>query len=130
MIRTFRDKEAQRVFTREGSRRLPKSIQRAAQRKLEILDAAESIQDLRSPPGNRLEKLSGDWADQYSLSHKSEAQNRKKRRTCQESAAEITQRQVANSRPGRFVTYGGSTVIIGPSGEIRADGEKRRHCPS
>lgn len=67
MIRTFRDKEAQRVFTREGSRRLPKSIQRAAQRKLEILDAAESVEDLRSPPGNRLEKLSGDRAGQYSL---------------------------------------------------------------
>jgi proteic killer suppression protein len=67
MIRRFRDKEAERIFTREGSKRLPQNIQRSAQRKLGILDGAESLQDLRSPPGNRLEKLSGDRADQHSI---------------------------------------------------------------
>jgi proteic killer suppression protein len=42
-------------------------VQRLAQRKLVILDAAESLQDLRLPPGNRLERLSGDRAGQHSI---------------------------------------------------------------
>jgi len=67
MIRSFRDKDTERIFTREGSRRLPEDIQRGAQRKLAILDGAESLQDLRSPPGNRLEKLYGDRRGQHSI---------------------------------------------------------------
>jgi proteic killer suppression protein len=67
MIRSFRDKETQRLFQREVPRKLPEKVQRVALRKLVILDAAESLQDLRLPPGNRLEKLSGDRAGQYSI---------------------------------------------------------------
>ena len=67
MIRGFGDRETQRLFQRESSRKLPNDIQRIALRKLVILDAAESINDLRLPPGNHLEKLSGDRAGQHSI---------------------------------------------------------------
>jgi proteic killer suppression protein len=67
MIRTFRDKETEKVFVREGSRKLPGDVQRGAQRKLELLHAAESLAELRVPPGNRLEKLSGERQGQYSV---------------------------------------------------------------
>lgn len=52
---------------RERSRRLPSDIQRIAQRKLVILDAAESLEDLRAPPGNRLERLIGTRNGQHSI---------------------------------------------------------------
>lgn len=67
MIRTFRDKETEKVFRREPSRRLPAALLRQTQRKLIILDGAETLQDLRIPPGNRLEKLRGDREGQYSI---------------------------------------------------------------
>ena len=67
MIRSFRDKETEKVFRREGSRKFPPALQRQAQRKLAILDGAETLQDLRIPPGNRLEKLQGDRDGQYSI---------------------------------------------------------------
>jgi proteic killer suppression protein len=67
MIKGFSDRETPRVFEREFSRRLPESIQRVARRKLLILDAAEALQDLRVPPSNRLEKLSGDRQGQHSI---------------------------------------------------------------
>jgi len=67
MIKSFASKETERLFTREFSRKLPHSIQRAARVKLEILDAAESLEDLRVPPSNRLEKLSGNRQGQYSI---------------------------------------------------------------
>ena len=67
MIKTFACKETQRIFSRQFSRKLPQSIQRVARRKLEILDAAEVLQDLRIPPSSRLEKLSGDRKGQYSI---------------------------------------------------------------
>lgn len=67
MIRSFRDRETERVFRREGTRKLGPDVQRMAQRKLAILDAAESLKDLRVPPGNRLEKLSGDCEGQHSI---------------------------------------------------------------
>jgi proteic killer suppression protein len=67
MIRHFRDKESERVFHRERSARLPPDIQRIAQRKLVMLNAAESLQDLRAIPGNHLERLSGTRAGQYSI---------------------------------------------------------------
>lgn len=67
MIQSFRKKETQKVYLREGSRKLPADIQRAAQRKLAMLDAAESLDDLHVLPGNRLEKLSGSRAGQYSI---------------------------------------------------------------
>ena len=60
MIRSFQNKETERIFLREKSRKLRPGVQRVAQRKLAMLDAAQSLQDLRVPPGNRLEKLSSD----------------------------------------------------------------------
>ena len=67
MIKSFSCKETKKLFNREFSRKLPRDIQRAARRKLEILDAAEVLQDLRIPPSNRLEKLSGDRKGQHSI---------------------------------------------------------------
>jgi proteic killer suppression protein len=67
MIRSFRDRKTEEVFRRERVRALHPYVQRLAQRKLVILDAAESLQDLRLPPGNRLERLSGDRAGQHSI---------------------------------------------------------------
>jgi proteic killer suppression protein len=67
MIRSFRDEETERVFRRERSRKLPPDLQRIALRKLAIIDAADSLMDLRSPPGNRLELLSGTRAGQHSI---------------------------------------------------------------
>lgn len=67
MIRSFRDKETEKVFLRERSRKLSPDVQRIALRKLAMLDAAQVFQDLRAPPGNRLEKLSGDRQGKYSI---------------------------------------------------------------
>jgi proteic killer suppression protein len=67
MIRSFRDRKTEEVFRRERVRALHPDVQRLAQRKLAILDAAESLQDLRVPPGNRLERLSADRAGQHSV---------------------------------------------------------------
>ena len=59
VIRSFRARDSEDAFNRLPARRLPSHILRAARRKLLILDAAESLADLRVPPGNRLERLSG-----------------------------------------------------------------------
>lgn len=67
MIKSFRDADTQKVFERQRVRRWSLQLQRAGLRKLLILDAAEELGDLRVPPGNRLEKLSGDRAGQYSI---------------------------------------------------------------
>jgi len=67
MIRSFRDDEARKVFQRQRSRRLPADLQRGALRKLAMLDAAEVLEDLRVPPGNRLERLSRVREGQYSI---------------------------------------------------------------
>lgn len=67
MIKSFACKETERLFERQFSRKLPQSIQRVARRKLEILDAAGVLQDLRIPPSNLLEKLSGDRKGQHSI---------------------------------------------------------------
>ena len=67
MIKSFADKETEKVFNREFSRKLPPDIQRPSRRKLEILNAAETLLDLRQPPSNHLEKLSGSRPGQYSL---------------------------------------------------------------
>jgi toxin HigB-1 len=66
MIRSFKGVRARPVFTRQVARGLSPEIQRAAYAKLAILEAAGAVSDLRIPPGNRLEKLSGDRAGQYS----------------------------------------------------------------
>ena len=67
MIISFRDQDSERVFHGGRSRRLPPDIQLIAQRKLTVLDAAEVLQDLRVPPGNRLERLLGVRRGQYSI---------------------------------------------------------------
>ena len=67
MIKSIRDRETAKVFRREWSRRLPDDIQQVGYRKLRYLNNAKSLQDLRSPPANRLEKLKGDRAGQYSI---------------------------------------------------------------
>ena len=67
MIRSFRDRDTERIWKRRRVRRLDDSTQRIVLRKLLILDAAEVLGDLRVPPGNRLEKLKGDRAGSYSI---------------------------------------------------------------
>jgi len=67
MIKSFRDAETEKVFNRRFSRRLPNDVQAAALRKLRMLANAHDVIDLRSPPGNRLERLSGDRSGQYSI---------------------------------------------------------------
>ena len=66
MIRSFKDKTTRAVFEGDPPARL-RSIAKAAGRKLDMLDAAVSLNDLRSPPGNRLEALRGDRAGQHSI---------------------------------------------------------------
>jgi proteic killer suppression protein len=67
MIKSFADNETEKLFRRRLSRKLPQKIQRKERMKLEVLDAAEVIDDLTIPPGNRLEKLSGNRTGQYSI---------------------------------------------------------------
>ena len=67
MIKSFRDKNTERVFKREPTKRFSEAVQRAALRKLLILDAAEKLSDLAVPPGNRLQKLRGDRKGQHSI---------------------------------------------------------------
>lgn len=67
VIRGFADRETAKVWHREQSKRFGSELQRAANRKLLMLDAAEVLEDLRIPPGNRLEKLAGDRRGQHSI---------------------------------------------------------------
>jgi proteic killer suppression protein len=67
VIRDFRDKETEKIFNRQRSRKLPHNIQQLALRKLRMLNRSQTLQDLRVPPSNRLEKLSGARAGQYSI---------------------------------------------------------------
>ncbi|MCH5462513.1 type II toxin-antitoxin system RelE/ParE family toxin [Lactobacillus sp. LC28-10] len=67
MIRSFADKETDRVYHQRFSKKLPQSIQRVALRKLMMIDSAENINDLRIPPANHLEQLIGDRRGEYSI---------------------------------------------------------------
>jgi toxin HigB-1 len=67
VLQSFGDKDTERIWRRERCRKLDQPTQRAALRKLLIMDAAETLDDLRVPPGNRLEKLRGDRAGQHSI---------------------------------------------------------------
>lgn len=67
MINSFKDPEAERVFALQVSRKLPRDIQQVALRKLRMLNNALTLNDLRIPPANRLEKLTGERAGQYSV---------------------------------------------------------------
>lgn len=67
MIASFRCRETEKIFQRRFSRRFPRSVQRVAMRKLWILHAALNVNDLRMPPGNRLEALRGRRKGQHSI---------------------------------------------------------------
>ena len=67
MIQSFADSEAELIWSGERSRRLPSDIQSVALRKLRILNQAQTLNDLRVPPGNRLEALRADRAGQHSI---------------------------------------------------------------
>lgn len=67
MIRSFRDREAERIWCGESSRKLPPDIQATARRKLRILNNAQTLDDLRIPPANRLEALKGRREGQHSI---------------------------------------------------------------
>jgi len=67
VIRTFIDKEAEKIWSGEISRRLPPDIQTVARRKLRMLNNAFAIDDLQAPPSNRLEALKGNRKGQHSI---------------------------------------------------------------
>jgi toxin HigB-1 len=67
VIRTIKNEETRKIFQRQVSLKLPHEIQPVALRKLRMLNNAENLNDLRIPPGNHLEKLSGKRAGQYSI---------------------------------------------------------------
>lgn len=67
MIQSFGNRDTERLFRREPVRRFPSKLHRTMLRKLVAIDAAEELDDLRVPPGNRLEKLKGDRAGQHSI---------------------------------------------------------------
>ncbi|AFM13967.1 type II toxin-antitoxin system RelE/ParE family toxin [Turneriella parva] len=68
MILSFADSEAEKIWSGQTSKKLPQEIQVKARMKLRMLDAAVKVEDLRVPPANRLHKLEGDRAGQYSIS--------------------------------------------------------------
>lgn len=67
MIQSFVDSDTERLFNRERVGRFPPTMRRVALRKLLIVDAATILEDLRVPPGNRLERLRGNRDGQYSI---------------------------------------------------------------
>lgn len=67
MIKSFRGKEAEKIWKRERSNKLPGNIQQVARRKLRMLNNARVLSDLRVPPANRLEALKGNMAGQYGI---------------------------------------------------------------
>ena len=67
MIRSFNDKEAEKIWAGEVSKRLPGDIQAVARRKLRMLNNAGTLEDLRIPPANRLEALKGGRKGQHSI---------------------------------------------------------------
>jgi toxin HigB-1 len=67
VIKNFKDDETQKIYQRQRSRKLPADIQQVALRKLRMINNSISINDLRVPPANRLEKLSGNRTGQWSI---------------------------------------------------------------
>jgi toxin HigB-1 len=67
MIKTFGDKESEKILNRIRAKILPNEIQDVLRRKLRMLNNAQDVNDLRIPPANRLEKLKGDLEDYYSI---------------------------------------------------------------
>jgi proteic killer suppression protein len=66
-IKSFKDKETEKIYLQKFSRTLPNQIQHIALRKLILLDNARTLMDLKVPPANRLEALHGDREGQYSI---------------------------------------------------------------
>ncbi|HAM52120.1 MAG TPA: plasmid maintenance system killer [Nitrospiraceae bacterium] len=67
MIKSFKNKETEKIYSREISLKLPRDIQQIALRKLRMVNNAKNMNDLRIPPANRLEKLSGIREGQHSI---------------------------------------------------------------
>lgn len=67
MIKTFGDKESEKIWNGIRSKKLPNEIQDVLRRKLRMLNNAQNVNDLRIPPANRMEKLKGDLEDYYSI---------------------------------------------------------------
>jgi proteic killer suppression protein len=67
MIISFRDKETEKIWEQQYSKQLPRDIQRIGLRKLIIINRAKDLNDLKIPPGNKLEQLSGDRQGQFSI---------------------------------------------------------------
>lgn len=67
MIRSFGSKDTERIWHEQYVKRVDRSVQRATLRKLELIHAAKDVEDLRVPPGNRLERLVGDRRGQHSI---------------------------------------------------------------
>jgi len=67
MIKSFGDKETEKIWLGDFSKKLPNQIQHVARRKLRMINNAQNINDLRIPPSNRLEKLKGEWKRFYSI---------------------------------------------------------------
>lgn len=67
MIRSFAEKDTERVFAGRRPRKLPQEVVERAETKLAVIDAADDVERLRTPPGNRLEKLRGDREGQWSI---------------------------------------------------------------
>jgi proteic killer suppression protein len=67
MIKSFGDRETEKIWNGLRSRKLPNEIQETARRKLRMINSSQDVVDLRIPPANRLEKLKGDLQDWYSI---------------------------------------------------------------
>ncbi len=67
MIKSFTGKEAEKIWNGTQSRKLPANIQNVTRRKLRMVNNAQNINDLRIPPANHLEKLSGNLDEYYSI---------------------------------------------------------------
>jgi proteic killer suppression protein len=67
MINSFRNKQTEKIWNGIGTKKLPTDVQERARRKLRMIDSAATLDDLKIPPGNRLEALHGDRAGQYSI---------------------------------------------------------------
>ena len=67
MIKSFKCKESEKILSRNYSKKFPHTIQRSALRKLRMLNRTKNLNDLRIPPGNKLESLKGDREGQMSI---------------------------------------------------------------
>ena len=67
MIKSFKDKEAEKIYLGERSKKLPGDIQEAVRRRLKYLNNAAGLEDLRIPPSNHLEALRGNYEGFYSI---------------------------------------------------------------